>query len=191
VHEADVAAVVGHERDRGGHAAADGVPGDRHALRVEPVGGPLAHDPAGGGVALLDRHGVLRFGRAVVLDEGDGRAGSGRQLADEPVVGAGVAEHPAAAVHVEDHGQRAFGALGPDDADAHVSHVGRNGDPAVVDRQLVDRRGLDVVEHGAGLVRCELVQERRLGRRLDERLRGGLEHDGRARAGDGHSRDSV
>src|SRR3954471_15337522 len=36
-------------------------------------------------------------------------------------MGAGVAEDPAAAVHVQDHGQRAVDAGGPDDPDAHSS----------------------------------------------------------------------
>ncbi len=37
-----VAALLRQERDRGGHAAADGVAGDRHPPRVEPVRGALA-----------------------------------------------------------------------------------------------------------------------------------------------------
>ena len=64
-----------------------------------------------------------------------------------------------------------------DDPHPDVADVGGDGDPALVDGQLVDRRGLDVVEHLARLVGGQLVQERRLGGRLDERLRGGLEHD--------------
>ena len=127
----------------------------------------------------------MRLRRAVVLDERDGRAGADGQFADEPVVRVGVAEHPAAAVHVEDHRQRPLGVGRPDDPHAHVADLGGDGDPALLDRQLVDRRGLDVVEHLAGLGRGELVQERRLGGRLDERLRRRLEHDRRV-CGDGH-----
>ena len=178
MHEAHVAALVRHQRQRGGHVAADRVAGDGDAVGVELVGGALAHDPLGGRVPLLDRDGIARFGRAVVLDEHDSGAGADGELADESVVRVGVAEHPAAAVHVEDHRQRPGGVRGPDDPHAHVADVGGHGDPAVVDGQLVDRRGLHVVEHGARLGRAQLVQERRLGGRLDERLRGRLEHDG-------------
>ena len=99
----------------------------------------------------------------------------------------GVAEHPAAAVHVEDHWQRPDGVRGPDDPHAHVADVGRHGDPAVVHGRLVDRRGLQLVEHGARLGRAQLVQERRPGGRLDDRLRGRLEHD-RVVRGYGHVR---
>ena len=114
----------------------------------------LAHDPLRGGVALLDRDRVVGFRRAVVLDEDDGGAGADGELADEPVVRVGVAEHPAAAVHVEDRRQRPCGVRRRDDADAHVADLGGDGDPAIVDGQLVDRRGLDVVEHLARLGRA-------------------------------------
>ena len=145
---------------------------------------PSRDDPLRGGVALLDRDGVARFGRAVVLDEDDRGAGADGKLADEPVVRVGVAEHPAAAVHVEDRGQRARGIGRPDDADAHVAHLGGDGDPALVDRQLLDRLGLDVVQYLARLVRRELVDERRRRGRVDELLRCRLEHD-RSGGGDG------
>jgi hypothetical protein len=81
-------------------------------------------------------------------------------------------------VHVEDHRQRSCGVRRPHDADAHVADLGGYRDPSILDGQLVDRFGLDVVEHLPGLGRGELVQERGLGRRLDELLRGLLEHDG-------------
>src|SRR4051812_43019950 len=164
------------------------VAGDRHPLRVEAMGGALADDPARRGVALLDRDRVAGLGRAVVLDERERRAGPAGQLAHQPVVRAGVPEHPTAAVHVQDHRERALGAGRAHDAHADVAHVGRDGDPALVDRQLGDRRGLDVVEHLARLIGRQLVQIRRIGGRLDERLRGGLEHDVRQRAVDGHQR---
>jgi hypothetical protein len=85
-------------------------------------------------------------------------------------VRAGVAEHPAAAVHVQDHGQRALGAGRADDPHEDVAVLGRHGDPALVHRQLVDRRGLHVVEHLARSRGAELLQEWRIGGGLDERL---------------------
>jgi hypothetical protein len=69
----------------------------------------------------------------------------------------GVAEHPAATVHVQDHRQRALAADRAHDPHLDVAGLGRDGDPAVLDRQLVDRGGLDVVEDLAGLSRGELV----------------------------------
>ena len=150
------------------------------------VGGALADDPPGDCVALLDRDRVARLGRAVVLHEHDRRAGAAGQLAHEPVVRAGVAEHPAAAVHVQDHRQRAPAPAGrtmrtwtsPTSAGTVIqrSSIG----------QLVDRRRLDVVEHLARLVGGQLVQERRRGGRLDERLGRGLEHDRGMRGRYGH-----
>jgi hypothetical protein len=177
VDEARVAALLRHQGERRGHAAADRVAGDRHPLGVESMHRAIADDPTSGCVALLDRDGVPGLGRAVVLHERDRGADPAGQLAHEPVVRAGVPEHPAAAVHVEDHRQGALSAGRTDDAHTHVADVGGDGEPALVDGQLVDRRRLDVVEHLARLLWRQLVQERRIGSRLDERLRRALEHD--------------
>jgi hypothetical protein len=98
----------------------------------------------------------------------------------------GVAEHPAAAVHVQDHRQRALHAGRAHDAHLDVADLGRHGDPVHVDGQLVDRRRLDVIEHLARLAGGQLVQERRRGGCVHERLRRGLEHNARQRAVDGH-----
>jgi hypothetical protein len=70
---------------------------------------------------------------------------------------AGVSQHPAAAVHVQDHRQRALRAGRAHDAHPDVADVGRHGDPVLVDGQLLDRRGLDVVEHLARLVGRQLI----------------------------------
>jgi hypothetical protein len=114
--------------------AADRVAGDGDALRVEAVGGPLAHDPPGRGVSLFEGDGIGRLRRAVVLDERDGGPGADGQFPDEPVMRGGVAEHPAAAVHVQDHRLCPGCVRRPDDAHPHVADLGRHGDPAVLDR---------------------------------------------------------
>ena len=67
-------------------------------------------------------------------------------------MGLRVAEHPAAAVHVQDHGERPEDVPGTDDPDAHVADVGRHGHPVLVDRRRVDGSGLHVVEDGARLL---------------------------------------
>src|SRR3954469_9415148 len=57
----------------------------------------------------------------VVCEEDDSGAGADSELTDESVLRGGVAEHPAAAVHVEDHRQRPDGVRGPDDPHAHIA----------------------------------------------------------------------
>ncbi|GAA2778384.1 hypothetical protein GCM10019017_24310 [Streptomyces showdoensis] len=78
--------------------------GDAGAVEVLVVA--LAGDPLGDAVVLLDGDGVPGLGRQVVLGEDDRRPRADRELADEPVVGVGVAEDPAGAVEVEDDGKR-------------------------------------------------------------------------------------
>ena len=75
---------------------------------------------------------------------------------------AGVAENPAAAVHVQDGGQRADRVDRFEDADPHVADLRRNGDPLVGHFELGDRRSLDVVEDLASTVGAEFVEERGL-----------------------------
>src|SRR3954463_1372506 len=79
----------------------------------------------------------------VVCEEDDNGAGADSELRDESVLRGGVAEHPAAAMHVEDHRQRPDGVRGPDDPHAHVAEIGGHGSPAVVPGQPVGRRGPD------------------------------------------------
>jgi len=70
-----------------------------------------------------------------------------------------------------------------DDSHARVSDGGRHRDPLFVDRQLVDRRGLEVFEDRAGRRVAQLIEEWRLRGGVGERLCGGLEND---RSLDGH-----
>ncbi len=177
VHEGHVTPLLRHVGQGGGHVAADRVSGDGQAGGVEPFAGTLGGDPAGGGVGLLDGDGVSGLRRAVVLHEDQRCVHPDRQLAHEPVVRAGVAEDPATAVHVEDHGQRADAADGLDDAHPHVAHLRRNGEPLVVHVRLFDGLRLHVVEQLARALDPELVQQRRLGRRVGEILRGGFENN--------------
>jgi hypothetical protein len=142
-----------------------------------PWGGALADDPLGGGIALLDRHGVVGLGRVGIFDEQQRGPRADGQLADEPVVSAGVAEDPAAAVHVDDDRQRAGAAGRPDDPDAGIADLGGDGDPLLFDRQQPRGIRLQVVEHLARSGGLELVDERRNGSGVDDALCGGLEDD--------------
>jgi hypothetical protein len=101
------------------------------------------------------------LGRPVVLDEGDRGPGAHGELANKPVVGAGIAQDPAASVNVEDHRQdgRRVGRL--HDPHPHIADFGRDRNPLLCDLELIDRRGLDVVEHLARAFRTELVEKRR------------------------------
>jgi hypothetical protein len=100
-----------------GHVAADRVAGDRDPGCVQAVGGAVVGDPRQHGVDFLDRGGVVRLRGEAVVGEHERGAGTVRELADEPVVGVGVAEHPSGAVGVEDDRGFAVGALGAHDAD--------------------------------------------------------------------------
>ena len=143
---------------------------------VESFGDPVAYDPLRGGVGLLDRHRVLGFRGSVVLDEHHCGVHTHRQLAYQPVMGAGVAEHPPAAVHVQHRRHAQPGGTDRlDDPDLHVTDRCRHRDPLLVDLRFVDRCSLDVVEHLAGTVGAEVVEERRLRRRVGDLLGGRLQ----------------
>jgi hypothetical protein len=85
-------------------------------------------------------------------------------------------------MHVEDGGENTRGASWLHDADAHVSNIGRNGDPLLVHLRHGDWDGLDVVEYLSRAVGAELVQERRFRGSVRDLLRRRLEevlaHDG-------------
>jgi hypothetical protein len=162
-------------------------PGDGETGRVEPLGIAVLDDPPRDGVALLDRHRIAHFRRAVVFGEDDRGADADRELADEPVVGVRVTEHPARTVDVEDHGQRSRRAAWLDDPDFHrAGRATRDGDPFLVDVGLRDLAGLHLVQERAALGRRQIGQERRVGGRLGERLCGRLEHRRSGGRGRGH-----
>jgi hypothetical protein len=96
VHEGHITALLGHEGQRRGHVAADGITHAGQTGGIQPF--------------LLDEH------HRGIRPDG--------QLAHQAVVGAGIADDPAAAVHVEDDRQRALAADGFDDAYPHIAHVG-------------------------------------------------------------------
>jgi hypothetical protein len=157
--------------------AADRVAGDRDAGRVEVLLRAVPGDPGGDGVGFLDRGGVLGLRREAVVREHHGCAGADRELADQPVVGVGVAEHPARAVDVDDDRQRAGRVARAQDADRHLA--GRPaGHPRVgdVDVGLGDVAGLHLVDGLATLLGAEVEQEGRVGGRVREPLGGEFEH---------------
>lgn len=69
------------------------------------------------GISLLDRDGIAALGRAVIIDEDQYSLDPDGELADQPVVRMLVAEHPAAAVDIDNRRQRARSTGGPHDAD--------------------------------------------------------------------------
>ena len=62
MHEGDLAALLGQDRQRRGHVAADRVAGDRESGGVEAFGRALLGDPQRGGVGLLDGQRVAGLG---------------------------------------------------------------------------------------------------------------------------------
>lgn len=77
-------------------------------------------------------------------------------------MGRGATEHPTAAVHVQDGGQRSTHPDRLDDADPRHTDVRRHIDLLLGHVRLGYRRGLDVVEDLARTVGTEFVEERRL-----------------------------
>ena len=62
----------------------------------------LLGDPASDRVALLDLHGIFRFGRERIVDEDDRGIGCYGKLRCESAMAAGAPKNPAASVHVQD-----------------------------------------------------------------------------------------
>lgn len=174
--QGDVAAVLRHQGERGGHVAADGVADHRDTGGVQALGRALGDDPLGHCVVLLDGDGVAGLGREVVLGEDDSGLCADRQFAHQAVVGVGVAEDPARAMDVDDHRERAGGAGGADDPRPHLAGGSAgHGDPLFVDGGLGYVAGLQVVDSLAALCRGQLEQERRVRGRLGECRGGGLQ----------------
>ena len=91
-------------------------------------------------------------------------------------------------MRVDDHGKVAGCAGRADDPDVDVAgRTARHLHPRLVDLRLGDFARLHVVEDLASLDRAQLGQERRVGGRLGERLRSGLE-DGCPDCDFGHDR---
>nr|EIF93086.1 AraC family transcriptional regulator [Streptomyces tsukubensis NRRL18488] len=160
--EREPAAVLVHLREDRGHASADRLAGDGDAGGVEAMVGAVVPQPLTDGVILLDLRGVPLLGRPVVDREDAGGPGSDGELPEEAVVGLVVAEDPPGTVDVEDHGQRARGALGLDDAGAYGAPLaGVDVDPLLVDVRALDAfAALQVAEDLAPLFGRNLVDPR-------------------------------
>jgi hypothetical protein len=84
--ERRAAALLGHERDGGGHVAADAVAHDRDPRRVRADLGGVFGDPLEDGVRLLVLDGVLRLRSGRVGDEDNDDARRVGDLAHEALV---------------------------------------------------------------------------------------------------------
>jgi hypothetical protein len=131
VHETHVAPLLREDRQYRGHVAADRVARDSEAIRIESLFRALRDDPARRRLRLLDRDGMAGLRRTVVLDESDRGLGAHGELANEPIMGAGIAEDPASSVHIKHHGHEGLRLHRLDDPDAHVTDLGAGGDPFV------------------------------------------------------------
>ena len=170
---------MARQGERGAHVAANGIAGDRDPRGVETLLGAVLGDPAGDRIRLLERGRIAGLRREAVVGEDDGCTGPGRELADQAVVGVAVAEHPAGAVDVHDHGKRSDRSPWAQDANGHLA--GRSawkGGVLDVDVRLCDLTGLHLVDGLATFYGTEVEEIGRVGSCLDERLRSGLEDCG-------------
>src|SRR5215469_9579571 len=86
-------------------------------------------------------------------------------------MGLGVAENPAASVHVHDDWQHARGTPRLDDPYSDVARWGRDRDPLLIYRRLADRdTGLRVFQDLPRIGRRHLVEEWRLRKRVSDLL---------------------
>jgi hypothetical protein len=89
--------------DGGGHHAADAIAADAVARDGEACGidielSGMLGDVFRHRIVFLDRYRIVSLGRAVVVDKDHGGVSADRDLANQPVMGGGVAHHPADAV---------------------------------------------------------------------------------------------
>ena len=96
---------LGHDRDHRRHVAAGAVAKERQPGSVRVDQPSIFADPFRGRVGLLDRDRITRFGRPVVVDKNDDRADALGDLADNAKMSLLVADDPAAAVEIHDHGK--------------------------------------------------------------------------------------
>ena len=130
-------AVARDQRHHGGEVAARAVASHRDAAPVDPEPLGVGHDPEKGGVRVLDRDGVLRFGSEPVVHAQHGAPGRVRDGPAQPVVGVEVADHPSPAVVVDERGMRPGAARR---VRAHGDLAARHGH-AVVDHRGDVREG--------------------------------------------------
>jgi hypothetical protein len=162
VRDRQGAAVARRDRYDRREVAAGAVAANREPRRVDAELARLPVHPCRRGDAVVDRSGKAVLGTHPVVDRDDDRTGAVAELAAEDVVGVEVADRPAAAVVVDERGQRArlrrrsAGAERPVDAQrnravrafaARVDHgadVGRRRlreeAPVAVERSRIDRR---------------------------------------------------
>jgi hypothetical protein len=137
---------------------------DRDARRINPERTGLAMHPGEGGIAILDRGGRSRFRRQAIVGRDDHAAKlmGGTDVAR--LIGDGEAGDIAAAMDIEQRGQRA-GGIAPRtvDQNGHVRRTRRPRDAALLDGNIGmgeagARRQQEIVDHraAAGEVGLEL-----------------------------------
>ena len=150
-------ALLRKKRDHGGHIAAHAVASDRDAACVDAELVRMFGHVLKDGIAFLDRVGVAAFGRAVVIDKDEDGVCADSQLADQPVMGFAVAEHPAAPMGIYHDGQLTVELPRPIHSDISAS-LGAN----IEDTVLAARRS---ERHFHGLLR---TSENVAGRALED-----------------------
>ncbi|MBP2018155.1 hypothetical protein J2Z79_001554 [Symbiobacterium terraclitae] len=167
-----IALLPGHEGDHRGQVAAGAVAGDGDALRVAAEAAGVLGHPGGRGVAVLGRRRELVLRGHPVVHRDHHRPGAVRQQGAGRVDRVRAADHPAAAVEVEEYGERPL-ARRRIDADGNRTCRARNR-PVHQARhrfRLAPER-CQLLGHPPGLCRRHLVERgaTSLGQLLQERL---------------------
>jgi hypothetical protein len=108
---------LGLERDGGRQVPADAVADDRQPLAIDLNLRAMLGDPLRRRVAFIERDGILRLGRAGILDEDRHRPRVRDKVAHEALMRGEVTQHPAAAVKEHEPRQRPFDARRPHDVE--------------------------------------------------------------------------
>lgn len=171
------AAFLGKQRHHRRHVAADAIACDREpgGVDLELLG--MLGDIFGRSISLLDGNGIAGFRRALVVDEDDSGIGAVGDLAHQPVMRIRIAQHPAAAMEIENDRQCALGMFRADDAQLDAACRTSLDDPVLfLGGKFLHIALLRASQDIAGIGRRQRVDRLAAGKPVDEFLRCRLEY---------------
>ena len=132
---------LGEQRRRERHVSARAVADQSHPATVEVEFRIVLGHPFHGGVNLIDRLRIFRFGRRRVVDENRCDFRFDDQIAYQPPVRGVVAEHPSASVDEDEVGKPPSAAVRPHQMQCQRVTVGHDFALPLVDARQVDFYG--------------------------------------------------